>query len=92
MAYSESIPPRLIVGGGGIGGSLTAGGQIWLYVSADDDATVNGTDYFTNAAELGMRELDVVFVVDTTTPKVSVHYVSDVDADGNGTTAFAAVA
>lgn len=87
MAYSTSNPPKLLVPQ--VGGE---GPQIWVYQSADDDATVNGTDYITNAEDLGLQAGDVVFVYDTNTPKVSVHYVSAIDADGNGTLAFAAVA
>lgn len=86
MSYSTSTPPACMVP------SIGARPAIWVYQSADDDATVNGTDYFTNGEALGMKAGDIVFVYDTATPKVSVHYVSAVDADGNATTAFAAVA
>ena len=86
MAYSESAPPTLV------SQRIGSGPALWTYSSVDDDATVNGTDYFTNAKELGMEAGDFVLVWDTTTPKGSVHYVSAIDSDGNGTTAFAAVA
>lgn len=86
MAYVESNSPSLIaqmVGGAG---------AVWLYKSADDDATVNGTDYFTNGQDLGMQVGDIVLVIDTATPKGSFHFVSAIDADGNATTGFGAVA
>lgn len=83
MAYSTSNPPALI------GGTLT-GKKLWLYVSTDDDSTVNGASYFSNGKQLGMGVGDVVIVSDTTTPKVSLHGV--VSASGDAvTTGFGAV-
>ncbi|API59522.1 hypothetical protein BSL82_09535 [Tardibacter chloracetimidivorans] len=86
MAYVASNSPTLIAEQ--VGGA----GSVWLYRSADDDATVNGTDYFTNGEALGMKVGDIVLVIDTTTPKGSFHFVSAIDADGNATTGFGAVA
>lgn len=86
MTYAVTNQPSMIISRTG------SGPAVWIYSSADDDATVNGTDYFTDAKELGMRAGDLVYVWDTTTPKGSLHYVSAIDADGNGTLAFAAVA
>lgn len=85
MAYSVSNPPSKVFGG--LGGSK----NIWLYVSADDDATVNGASYFSNGVALGMKQGDFVLVFDTTTPKGSFHYVASVSATA-ATTAFGAVA
>lgn len=86
MTYSTSNSPTLIaemVGGAG---------SVWLYRSADDDGTVNGTDYFTNGEDLGMAVGDIVLVIDTATPKGSFHFVSAIDSDGNATVGFGAVA
>lgn len=86
MAYASSNPPSLI------SQRIGDGPAVWIYKSADDDATVNGTDYFAAGEGLGMLVNDLVIVCDTATPKTSLHYVSAIDADGNVTTAFAAVA
>lgn len=86
MSYA---PTGLSLIHGTVGG---AGVRIWSYESADDDATVNGTDYFSDAEDKGMQVGDLVVVYDTATPKTSLCYVNAIDADGNGTTAFAAVA
>lgn len=86
MTYATTNPPQVLVP------SIGARPAIWSYESADDDATVNGTDYITDALELGMKAGDLVYVYDTATPKGSIHYVSAIDSDGNGTLAFAAVA
>jgi hypothetical protein len=87
MSYSTSNPPRLQIP------SMGGGPQKWVYTSADDDATVNGSGYFTNGVKLGMRLGDEVYVWDSTSPKGSHHYVSAVNSTtGAVTTAFAAVA
>lgn len=85
MAYSISNPPAKIA-------QTVAGASVWLYKSADVDSAVNATDYFTNGQDLGMQVGDLVLVIDTATPKGSFHFVSAIDADGNATTAFGAVA
>lgn len=86
MTYATTNPPTLIAQ------SVGGGAAVWLYKSADDDASVNANDYFSNGEALGMQVGDIVLVIDTTTPKGSVHYVSAIDSDGNATTSFAAVA
>lgn len=87
MAYSTSSPPMLLMGTIG-----NVAPNIWAYKSADVDDTVNGSGYFTNGDNLGMKLGDLVIVDDTTTPKTSLCYVSVVVAAGAVTTAFAAVA
>ncbi|MCA9245236.1 MAG: hypothetical protein KDA32_14865 [Phycisphaerales bacterium] len=87
MTYDTSNPPQCVVPA--VGGK---GPAIWTYEDGDDDATVNGADYFTNGEVLGMQVGDVVFVYDTATPKTSFHYVSAIDSDGNATVSFGAVA
>lgn len=84
MAYSVSNPPAKI--------AQTIGGKsLWIYVSADDDATTNGAGYYSDALALGMKLGDFILVFDTATPKGSVHYVTTVSGS-TYTTAFAAVA
>lgn len=79
MAYTTANPPALIAQG--IGG----GHRVWSYKSTDAVADVDNTDYFTNALELGMQETDRVIVAETDAVVTTDTYVSDVDADGNGT-------
>lgn len=67
------------------------GRKVWLYESADDDATVNGASYFTDGVKFGMKVGDVVIVVDTVSPKASFHFVTSVSGAA-ATTAFGAVA
>ncbi len=85
MAYSTSSPPALVANT--VGGN----GAVWLYKSADDDATVNGASYFTNGIPLGMKVGDIVLVIDTATPKGSFCFVTSTSGDAV-TTAFGAVA
>lgn len=78
MSYSESNPPSLIAQA--VGGN----GKMWLYKSADAEATFDDTDYITNASDLGMQTGDFVFVIDSTNGLSTIAQVT-VDADGNGT-------
>ena len=83
MTYAVTNPPAKIA-------QTLTGKSVWLYVSADDDATVNGGSYFSNGVALGMQVGDIVLVSDTATPKVSLHGVASVTATA-ATTAFGAV-
>lgn len=85
MSYATTNAPYKLTGGFGSGKTL------WMYVSADDDATVIAANYITNAAELGMKVGDPVLIWDTTTPKGSLAFVSVVASTGS-TMTFAAVA
>jgi hypothetical protein len=69
---------------------ISGTGKVWLYKSADDDATVNGASYFTDGVTLGMQVGDIVLVIDTTTPKGSLCFVTSVSGKA-ATTAFGAV-
>lgn len=60
MAYSVSNPPSLMVS------RIGKGPAIWVYSSPDAIADVDGAGYFSNAEDLGMRQNDIVFVVNTT--------------------------
>lgn len=85
MAYSVTNPPALVTQ------RIGDGPAVWIYKSADDDATTNGASYYSNGVALGMRVGDIVLVVDTATPKVSYHGVASLSATA-ATTAFGAVA
>ncbi len=87
MAYSAAIPPVLYIP------AIGDYPNVWIYKSADDDATTNGAGYYTNGKDLGMKLNDVVIVVDTATPLVSLCSVSSVNSTtGAVTTKFGAVA
>lgn len=85
MSYATTNPPSLI------GQRIGDGPALWIYKSADDDASTNAANYYSNGLALGMRAGDFVLVFDTATPKGSFHYVTECSADG-ATTAFGAVA
>lgn len=87
MSYSTSNPPLAI--GGGMSG--TGGPNLWLYKSTDDDATVNGADYFSNGDALGMKVGDPVLVIDTTNTVTSLCNVASVTSGGAATTEFGVV-
>ena len=82
MAYSTNGLIRL--------GGDNNGHSTWQYSSADVDDTVNGASYFSDGVARGMKSGDAVIVIDTTTPKASLCYVSTVGATAV-TTSFGAV-
>lgn len=77
MAYSTSNPPRLMVAS--LGGTPF---QQWVYSSTDAAAVVDGANYITNGADLGMRVGDMVIVRNTTGNITTMHQVSAVTASG----------
>lgn len=77
MAYSTSSPPRLSF-------QSIAGPRVWIYVSADASATVDASGYITNGGNLGMKVNDLVQVVDTATPLITMHQVITVSATAPG--------
>lgn len=86
MAYSTSNPPMVYVPG--IGNLPT----LWVYKHTDTDDTVIAAGYVTDAASLGMKLNDIVLIVDSTTPKVSLASVSAINATtGASTMVFGAV-
>ncbi len=82
--YATSNPPALI------SQRIGDGPAVWSYKSVDVDSDVNASGYFDDGEALGMRVGDLVIVVDTATPKTSLHGVTAVDT--TATTGFAAVA
>lgn len=87
MAYSTTIPPRLLVPR--IGG----GTALWAYASVDLHTDVDAADYFSNGDALGMKVNDIVLVVKTTaTIGATIHVVTSVTAGGAATVAPAILA
>ena len=87
MAYVPSTnPPQIIIPALG-----TKGPNFWTYESADDAATVNTGNYFSNGLELGMKVGDYVYVYDTGTPLGSLHFVASFTASAAAVD-FAAIA
>lgn len=85
MSYSTD-GLRLLVPGIGNGPS------IWYYKSDDAHTDVDATDYFSDARNRGMKDNDVVIVVDEDTATTTIHHISAIDSDGNGTIAAATLA
>jgi len=87
MAYALTNPPVKISEGPLAGFNTTEagafpGGAVWLYKSADVIATVEGANYFSNAQALGMQPLDLIYIVDTTSPHAYLESVATVAAAG----------
>lgn len=74
MSYATTNPPKLLVP------STSASPAIWVYTSADARATVEGSAYFSNAVDLGMKLGDIVIVVYTTGYVTTIHAVSVLSA------------
>ena len=70
--YSISNPPVLVIPAPMGRGNAP---QFWVYQTADADATVDDSGYFTNGLALGMKVGDLVYVYDTATPKGWIHNV-----------------
>jgi len=81
MAYSTDVDKQPYLVSPASGGANTF--NVWHYKSADTIATVHTDGYITNAKELGMKALDVVIVVDTTTPAASIMTVAAINANGS---------
>lgn len=80
MTYSPSTNPPHLLMAPIAGLKTTAGPQIWLYTSADTNATVDTSGYFSDGGKRGMKVGDVVIVTYTVTPIVKSHYVISVNA------------
>jgi hypothetical protein len=82
MSYSTANPPRLLM-------QAIAGQRLWYYESADAAATVDGSGYFSNGHDLGMRNKDQIIVFDTTNSITTWHRVAVTGTTidlGDGTT------
>ena len=76
MAYNSANLRRFV--NGSIDDSLA--GNLWMYTSADTVATVVAQDYITNPVDMGMAVNDLVIIVDTATPLISISRVSTVSS------------
>lgn len=81
MAYSTSIPPKLIAQG-------ITGQREWLYSSVDPSTTVDDTDYFSNGYQLGMRVGDKLTSIVTSSYNTSIGAVSVASSSGPCTVIF----
>lgn len=59
MAYSTSNPPKCLVPG------VAGAPSLWTYSSADNQAAVRVSGYFTDGFELGIRAGDFLLMTDT---------------------------
>ena len=58
--------------------SAPGGSQIWVYSSADAHGDVDAANWFSDGVTRGMRAEDIVFVIDTATPTLTMHTVLSV--------------
>ena len=89
MAYVPATNPPVL----SIENPIAFGHRVWTYKSADAAATVAASGYFTDGYKRGMRQYDLVIVVDTATPLITSHMIVGATATpaaainlGNGTT------
>lgn len=57
-----------------------SGVNLWMYNSADAVATVVAQGYITDPVDRGMKVNDIVIVIDTATPLISITRVKTVSA------------
>lgn len=62
--------------------------QVWVYSTADGDATITGAAYFSDGDKKGMKVGDLVFAINPTGPKEKLYQVTTVTA-GTGATVAA---
>ena len=76
MAYNSNSLRKILQGG--IDNSQA--GNLWMYTSADAVATVVAQDYITNPVDMGLAVNDIVIVIDTATPLISITRVKTVSS------------
>lgn len=76
MAYNKANLRRVLQAG--IDNSVAGG--LWIYTSADAVATVVAQDYITDPVDQGMVVNDLVIIIDTATPLISIARVKTVSA------------
>lgn len=69
MSYANTGLRCLIPAVGG-------GPAVWYYASADAHTDVDAAGYFSDGADFGLKANDVMIVVDTATPTVTIHNVA----------------
>lgn len=75
MSYSTST---LNLIGQRVAGSF----GVWHYTNTDAHTDVDAADYFSDGDARGMKVYDIVYVIDTDTATLTVHYVTAVTAGG----------
>ena len=76
MAYNAANLRKMVMAG--VDNSVAGG--IWLYTSADAVATVVAQDYITDPVNQGMVVNDLVIIIDTATPLISIARVKTVSS------------
>ncbi len=69
MAYATSNPPSVFKQLG------AAGRNLWFYGSPDAASVVDASGYFSNGTDLGMKDKDLIWVMDTDTGLTTMHIV-----------------
>lgn len=92
MSYSATNSPCLVFSPAVsvARGTNVTGVNIFSYNSADSLATVQGSGYFTNGSELGMKVGDIVWVSVAGVLKTPTQYVSAVDSTTGAATVASA--
>lgn len=73
MSYAASGLKLLVPGVGG-------GPGIWYYITNDAHGDVDAAGYFTDASKWGMKDNDIVIVVDEDTGTTTLHHCTGVSA------------
>lgn len=81
MSYATTNPPYLMLP------SIGAKPALWGYTSADANATVVGTGYFTNGVDLGMKVDD--FLISTLASSTQLLLAKVTTASSTGVTVTA---
>jgi len=77
MAYNSANLRKFVA----MGIDNSSGGvNLWAYTSADAVATVVAQDYITNPVDMGMAVNDLVIIIDTATPLISMSRVKTVSS------------
>lgn len=80
MAYNSANLRKMVMAG--VDNSVAGG--IWFYTSADAVATVVAQNYITDPLNQGMVVNDLVIIIDTATPLISIARVKTVGGSGTG--------
>lgn len=78
MAYTGATLSKIV-------STIGGGTDLWVYTNTDTVATVQGSGYFSDASNRGLKANDVILYVKTDTGAVSLLPVSSVSAAGAGT-------
>lgn len=73
MSYATSGLILLVPG-------VSSGPSVWYYKSNDAHTDVDASGYFTDATDRGIKDNDIVIVVDEDTATTTIHHVSGVSS------------